>query len=49
MAEKDAQNGYGSTTIPANISPESDVRPKMHTDDKPDTGFNIEIDGYLRV
>ena len=49
MAEKDAQNGYGSTTIPANISPESDVRPQMHTDDKPDKGFNLEIDGYLRV
>ena len=49
MAEKDAQNGYGSTTIPANISPESDVRPQMHTDDKPDTGVNLEIDGYLRV
>ena len=49
MAEKDAQNGYGSTTIPANISPESDVRPLMHTDDKPDTGVNLEIDGYLRV
>ena len=49
MAEKDAQNGYGSSTIPANISPESDVRPQMQTDDKPDTGFNLEIDGYLRV
>ena len=49
MAEKDSQNGYGSTTIPANISPESDVRPQMHTDDKPDTGVNLEIDGYLRV
>ena len=49
MAEKDAQNGYGSTTIPANISPESDVRPQMHTDDKSDTGVNLEIDGYLRV
>ena len=49
MAEKDAQNRYGSSTIPANISPESDVRPQMHTDDKPDTGFNLEIDGYLRV
>ncbi len=49
MAEKDAQNGYGSTTIPANISPESDVHPQMHTDDKPDTGVNLEIDGYLRV
>ena len=49
MAEKDAQNGYGSTTIPANISPESDVRPQMHTDDKPDTGVNLKIDGYLRV
>ena len=49
MAEKDAQNGYGSTTIPANISPENDVHPQMHTDDKPDTGVNLEIDGYLRV
>ena len=49
MAEKDAQNGYGSTTIPANISPESDVCPQMHADDKPDTGVNLEIDGYLRV
>ena len=49
MAEKDAQNGYGSTTIPANISPESDERQQMHTDDKPDTGVNLEIDGYLRV
>ena len=49
MAEKDVQNGYDSSTIPANISPESDVRPQMHTDDKPDTVFNLEIDGYLRV
>ena len=49
MAEKDAQNGYGSSTIPANISPESDVRPQMHTDDKPNTGVNLEIDSYLRV
>ena len=49
MAEKDAQNGYGSSTIPANISPESDVRPQMHTDDKLDTGVNLEIDSYLRV
>ena len=49
MAEKDAQNGYGSITIPANISPENDVHPQMHTDDKPDTGVNLEIDGYLRV
>ena len=49
MAEKDAQNGYGSSTIPANISPESDVRPQKHTDDKPDTDFNLGIDGYLRV
>ena len=49
MAEKDAQNGYGSTTIPANISPENDVHLQMHTDDKPDTGVNLEIDGYLRV
>ena len=49
MAEKDAQNGYGSTTIPENISPEKDVHPQMHTDDKPDTGVNLEIDGYLRV
>ena len=49
MAEKDAQNGYGSSTIPANIPPESDVRPQMHTDDKLDTGVNLEIDSYLRV
>ena len=49
MAEKDAQNGYGSSTIPANISPDSDVRPQMHTDDKLDTGVNLEIDSYLRV
>ena len=49
MAEKDVQNGYDSSTIPANISPESDVRPQMHTDDKPDTVFNLEINGYLRV
>ena len=49
MAEKDAQNGYGSTTIPANISPENDVHLQMHTDDKPNTGVNLEIDGYLRV
>ena len=49
MAEKDVQNRYDSSTIPANISPESDVRPQMHTDDKPDTVFNLEINGYLRV
>ena len=49
MAEKDSQNGYGSSTIPANISPDSDVRPQMHTDDKPDTNVNLEIDSYLRV
>ena len=49
MAEKDAQNGYGSSTIPANIPPESDVRPQMHTYDKLDTGVNLEIDSYLRV
>ena len=49
MAEKDAQNGYGSSTIPANIPPESDVRPQMHTDGKLDTGVNLEIDSYLRV
>ena len=49
MAEKDAQNGYGSSTIPANIPPESDERPQMHTDDKLDTGVNLEIDSYLRV
>ena len=49
MAEKDAQNRYGSSTIPANISPESDVRPQMHTADKLDTGVNLEIDSYLRV
>ena len=49
MAEKDAQNGYGSSTIPASIPPESDERPQMHTDDKLDTGVNLEIDSYLRV
>ena len=49
MAEKDAQNRYGSSTIPVNISPESDVRPQMHTDDKPDIGINQEIDGYFKV
>mgnify|MGYP001244768360 CR=1 FL=1 len=42
MAEKDAQNRYGSSTIPANISPESDVRPQMNIDDKPDAGVNLE-------
>lgn len=49
MAEKDAQNRYGSSTIPVNISPESGVHPQMHTDDEPDIGFNLETDGYLRV
>ena len=49
MAEKDAQNRYGSSTIPVNISPESDVRPQMHTDDKPDIGINQEIDDYFKV
>ena len=49
MAEKDVQNGYGNSTIPANSSLESDVRLQLHTDDKPNTGVNLEIDSNLRV
>jgi len=41
MAEKDAQNGYSSSTIPPNISPVGDVRPQMQPDESPDIAVNL--------
>ena len=49
MAEKDVQNGYGNSTVPAKMSLDSYERQKMHTDGKPDIGVNLEIESNLKV